>query len=178
MSSPSEATVPGSAAGELSGGGWCVRFEHRGDRYAHEILFGADGRQQVVYASIEGTPEDDWPASPPFQSLHFEHRPDGTQLALLVGMAGKSHWSASIELNASDRSLVFDVACRVRGSAGPLGSHYRATGTLARPSFEIDERAGSARLIEDVDATAIVAVDELKGEKARTVRWCYRLQMP
>ena len=97
-------------AGELR-----VRFTWQGDRFAHEVSVLNDGSWQPALASVEGTPQDDWPPSPPFQSLHIEHREDGRTLALLVGMAGKSHWSASIEIDAEARAVLFDVACRLRG---------------------------------------------------------------
>jgi len=75
--------------------------------------------------SIEGSPADEWPASPPLQSLHCEALPDGSHVALLVGMAGRGHWSASIGPQANDSRLVFDMACRASQFSGQVGTGYR-----------------------------------------------------
>ncbi|MBI3836572.1 MAG: hypothetical protein HY288_01385 [Planctomycetia bacterium] len=77
----------------LEGGGLGVRFAFRDDRYAHEISLTDGSRWIPILMSVEGSPLDDWPASPPLQSLHLDSRPGNRQLALLVGMAGHSHWS-------------------------------------------------------------------------------------
>src|SRR5437016_1791687 len=75
-----------------------VEFTWRGDRFGQVISFvGPDGRVQPLLESIEGTASDDWPPSPPLQSLSIEKLSDGRSAALFVGMAGGSHWSASVE---------------------------------------------------------------------------------
>ncbi len=83
-----------------------------------------------MLASEEGSDQDEWPPSPPLQQLHVEDRAGGGRVALLVGMAGQSHWSLSVEALPALRQLVFDAACRLGGSAdsrsGRLGSGYRA----------------------------------------------------
>src|SRR5436190_4759521 len=73
-----------------------AEFIWHGDRFAHIIsLVNPHGDIQPLLESIEGTTADDWPSSPPLQSLSVEKLPDGRPVALLVGMAGGSHWSAS-----------------------------------------------------------------------------------
>lgn len=95
-----------------------------GDRFTHRVY--AAGADVLLLASWEGEPDEVWPSSPPLQELHLETRPGGRELALLVGMAGHSHWSLSAELDAAAETLTFDVACRVRGPSGSLGSRYRS----------------------------------------------------
>lgn len=102
-----------------------VEFTRQGDRIGHCVLVLVGGEWQEVLRSVEGTSDQDWPLSPPLKDLHFESRDGGVQLALLVGMAGKSHWSASIELDAIAQRLTFDVACRVRSAPDWLGSAYQ-----------------------------------------------------
>ena len=103
-----------------------VVFHWQADRFGHSIcLLEAGGTHLPLLESIEGLPPDDWPQSPPLQSLHCESLPDGTRVALLVGMAGKGHWSASIGPRADENRLVFDVACRASESGGQLGTSYR-----------------------------------------------------
>ena len=104
-----------------------VEFVWRGDRYAHVISVAHDsGKIEPLLESLEGTPADDWPPSPPLQNLHRETLPNGRPALLLVGAAGRSHWSASIEAVPDEPALAFDVACRHSGAAGWLGSRYRA----------------------------------------------------
>jgi hypothetical protein len=163
----------------LESGDLRVRFVWLGDRYGHEVLVRRGEPWYLAASSEEGTPMEAWPASPPFQSLHIEDREDGRTLALLVGMAGKSHWSASIEIEnrAGEPACVsFDVACRVRaGEAGPLGSTYRlqngAGGTL---KLELGGRFGPAKLETTGERNAVIA-EMAAREEAQTVRWDYRL---
>ena len=92
-------------------------------RLARRSLRPRDFRRQSIAAksrplleSIEGTATDDWPPSPPLQSLSIETLPDGRRVALLVGMAGRSHWSASIEAVASAPSLSSTSPAATRSS--------------------------------------------------------------
>jgi hypothetical protein len=55
--------------------------------------------------------------------LHVETRPAGN-VALLVGMSGRSHWSASVEIADHGAEAVFDMACRAPEAPEWLGSHY------------------------------------------------------
>jgi hypothetical protein len=113
-------------------------FVWSGDRYAQRLVVTDDGQEQFCFESLEGAPGEAWPPSPALQQLSFQPGVSGGQCALLVGMAGKSHWSLSVETNES--SLVFDVACRVQESPERLRSTYRGcekigTGTFATTDF-------------------------------------------
>ena len=110
---------------QLSSPGLRVEFTRVLDRIGHRVLVAVGDGWREVLNSIEGTSEQDWPASPPLKDLHFEPRDGGVQLALLVGMAGKSHWSASLELNPQAEQLTFDMACRVRVLPEWLGNSYQ-----------------------------------------------------
>ena len=79
--------------------------------------------------SVEGSASDDWPASPPLQNLSIEELAPGRRAALLVGMAGRSHWSASIEPVPGQAALLFDVACRTSDSDVSLGSRIACSAT-------------------------------------------------
>jgi hypothetical protein len=110
----------------LEAGRWHVAFVRHGDRFGHEISWRcADGVLHVLGTSLEGAGDEDWPASPPLQELHFERRSADLSVALLVGMAGSSHWSLVVEAHAARECLVFEAACRVHGTPGLLGSRYR-----------------------------------------------------
>ena len=109
-----------------------IDFFKLGDRFGHRLSvvlrdeYG--GETPIPLAeSVEGPPDDPWPPSPPLQSLSMEKLPDDQTAALLVGMAGRSHWSASIVTNDFDaRMLKFDLACRCQAIPGSIGSEYQA----------------------------------------------------
>lgn len=119
---PSAATDIRDAA-ILRAGGLAVMFERRGDRIAHRIVIVDQAGERLLLESVEGTPDDPWPPSPALQEGRIESAA-GRGVAMLVGMAGKSHWSVSIEADAERESLTFDVACRIKQSAEWLGSIY------------------------------------------------------
>jgi hypothetical protein len=106
-----------------------VEFVWRGDRFGHVIsLVDADGARPLL-ESVEGSLADAWPPSPPLQSLTIETRQADSRVALLVGMAGRSHWSASIEALPDRAELRFDMACRHTELPAWLGSSYAWQGS-------------------------------------------------
>ncbi len=180
--------VPTLRAGELE-----VRFVRHADRVGHEIWLRANTDWQPVLISSEGTPQEDWPASPPLQSAAVEQREPGAPLALLVGMAGKSHWSASVVPDAASDRLQFELATRVRvNQIAFLGSTYRlAPGWSAQPSGPLPGRV-VLRSSERPDVRVVVEIADgfppmtlnLEGERLTiaadqcaavpaTLRWGY-----
>ena len=154
-------------AGELK-----IGFEQRGDRWRHwiEIQVADTPRGFVRLESIECLPADAWPSSPPLQSIHIEQRPHDVVVALLVGMAGTSHWSLSVEVDPGASTASFDAACRTRGDAASLRSTYRiCQGTMPDRVKTVHEtslvRTGSDELCFQ---PALVESDGV-----RTVRWGY-----
>lgn len=121
-----------------------VEFFKSGDRYAHRLVAVLldDGGGETVVAlaeSVEGASDDPWPPSPPLQSLSIEELTLDRTAALLVGMAGRSHWSASVEAEFPPRPFVgalrFQLACRISSVPDRLGSTYRiAPGIMMRES--------------------------------------------
>lgn len=180
--------------GWLRGGDLAVRFAWRGDRFGHELgVLDGDACLPIV-RSLEGTPLDDWPASPALQSLDLNSGPAANTLALLVGMAGKSHWSASVEVHGEE--LRFDIACRRRPhDLGWLGSTYVALGTPQlqdRRTARITVAGGAAKSAQMVitldeqfpETRWEVAGDRLRvvpaaaaTQVAQTVRWGYRVAL-
>jgi hypothetical protein len=102
-----------------------VVFYRSGDRYAHrvETFDAANNEWHTTLESLEGEPGDEWPPSPPFQQLHVERRPTG-MIVFLIGMAGRTHWSAAVEVGADRQSIQFDVAARAQLPPKKLGSEY------------------------------------------------------
>ncbi|MBX3414615.1 MAG: hypothetical protein KF708_18150 [Pirellulales bacterium] len=182
----------------LTAGRWQVAFMRRGDRFGHEIRWLAPpAAPRVLLVSREGAAEEDWPASPPLQELHLEQRGDDLSVALLVGMAGTSHWSLVVEAHAREERLVFDAACRLRAAPAHLGSHYRLSADqelAARvhgrefrlsgggPAWSLVSEplhdAPEVSLVYD-EARRELALPLAGGEIARPQTWCwrYRLQL-
>ena len=108
------------------GVGLQLRFRWVHDRFAHQISLVAGADVVPLLQSLEQSDADPaWPTSPPLQQLHLEDRPDGPA-AMLVGMAGRSHWSMSVECRTATIRLKFDVACRLhQRPASPLGCRYQ-----------------------------------------------------
>jgi len=170
-----------------------IEFTRHGDRFAHRVLVidtaTTDAARFVpLLDSREGTADDDWPASPPWQEVHCERRAGGVHVALVVGKAGRCHWSASFELDPAG-SLSVDVACRAAAAANWLGSTYgihgpveiespRAAVRLAEPWILQPDASDAACTIERCDQPrSLVLRPEIDpaGAWPRTIRWKYRI---
>jgi hypothetical protein len=177
---------------DSAGNGLRVTFFWRVDRYAHRIERIEGGVAVPLIDSIEGSDLDRWPSSPPLQQLSIENLPDGRTVALLVGMAGSSHWSLTAERDANDIALLFDVACRVKEEGAVLGSAYRSLvwnelaeggvllhrpGGIGRPvvmePIFVDLNSPPPRLEADAGAMRLRVDGEIAS--SQTVRWKYRV---
>jgi hypothetical protein len=159
----------------LNADGWGLEltFWIEANRCAHRLAAIDGTRRVVLLESIEGTADDLWPPSPPWQQVNapFAARRSSGKLAsekrasgklasgklatgnhampsaMLVGAAGASHWSASVEGVGSEwtqteegqnlspmevagceqlpaTGLLFDVACRAKSQPERLSSTY------------------------------------------------------
>ena len=183
---------PATMIQSLDEQGWGLRAvffrpQSAQDRWGHVIatVGPSPGGENVTarLVSHEGAGRDGWPLSPPLQSLAIERRPEGA-VALLVGMAGQSHWSASFEALA-DRRLKIDIACRLGAGAGEsrLGSRYAANAAPVAPSpgrVALD-LSGKRQLliafgpeIEEKVASDSVFLG-VRGTTKQPVRWQYEL---
>lgn len=162
----------------LEADGLRVVFFKQGDRYAHRVEWFDDvhGAWTVAVESLEGTPDDPWPPSPPFQQLHVEERPTG-RVILLVGMAGRTHWSAAVEVAADCKAITFDIATRVQVRPQRLGSAYHREGkTLAEAPHDIVLRSTSTakrqplQIMPDVEAI-VPGTIAWKYEISHDTRW-------
>jgi hypothetical protein len=172
-----------------------IAFDHLGDRFGHAVIIAgnaapiasaaagpsADSRplEGFQLVSVEGTPEESWPASPALQQQlsgegHF------AEAALLLGMAGSSHWSLAAQVD-QDGNVVIEVACRLKQKPVWLGSTYQLprnvraewrSDELAEEALEVrlHGRRGSARVwIEPLEGrqTAIELLAEAVGGSAK-----------
>lgn len=121
-----------------------VEFERRGGRFIHSVGWSdSDAR----WRSLEAEPEEPWPSSPPLQDLLLQEQPSGATVALLVGQAGKSHWSLSVEPLAEAGAFRFDVACRVQAPPPRLGSGYQVgPGLIIAEAGTLAKNRGTTRI--------------------------------
>jgi hypothetical protein len=150
-----------------------IEFVWSGDRYGHRIL-GSSSKPECLLTSIEGRSNEKWPSSSPLQSLHIESRPGGGRIAMLVGMAGRSHWSMSVEADVAGNRFLFDVACRIAEVPSWLGSSYDAAigADAAFLPIQIEPLASAILQLED-GRRAIIVAPFSEGTFPRTVRWRY-----
>ena len=179
------------------GRGLRVTWLRDGDRYGHEIAVVVGSTATVCLRAELGRDRDPWPASPPLQQSSRETAAGGRMKALFLGMAGKSHWSQSIETeDAGPPALTFDVACRVQRPPQWLGSTYRATGALSAISAScvrlaiaqgldvtltaltgsLPEHAAPCSWVVDGSQLALVA-ERAPPQLPATVRWGYRIAL-
>lgn len=152
-----------------------MEFIWSGDRYGHRI-FGSSSESECFLTSIEGRSDEKWPSSSPLQSLHIEDRPGGARIAMLVGMAGRSHWSMSVESDVAGNHFLFDVACRIAEVPSWLGSSYAVSlgAQAAEWPFQIEPLAPATLQLES-GSRAIILAPLSEGTFPRTVRWRYAI---
>ncbi len=91
-------------------------------RFGHQICVrGSDDWIEVI-STIEDEGTDDWPSSPPIRQTDV-HAAADAPIWFGLGMAGRSHWSASIE--PTERGIRIEFACRLSGRPGWIGVTYR-----------------------------------------------------
>jgi hypothetical protein len=105
------------------GVGLFVGFARRLDRVGHVVSLVEGEKCTPLFASLEGDDQDDWPPSPPLQEVHIEKR-DKNLVAMLVGMAGDSHWSVAMDPMAGGVGITVAVACRLKQHPVQIGSRY------------------------------------------------------
>ncbi len=163
-----------------------VRFVRRGDRWTHAIEASDANGLLWRLESIEGAANEAWPSSPPLQSLQWHTPAQKEPVALLVGMAGSSHWSATIA--ADGNRLLFDIACRLSAQPVSLGSSYRLSGPAGQPLRLIaSQRTIQLLSLASADAppgTVIsdngritARIDDPRANLPRTVRWQYAVSI-
>lgn len=170
---------------DTDGLGLRVVFFWSSDRYAHRIEV-LDGKvPSVLMESREGDGQDQWPLSSPLQQLSVENRPDDNQVALLVGMAGQSHWSASVTADSKECSLLFEIACRTKDSLATLLNSYYVNADMQPiaaddnliqwPQVELSSNLGTIQLAPS-NETVQVRARTTAVDRLTTVQWSYKLK--
>ena len=152
----SEPGTKQQAAIRLRAGATEVVFLREHDRWRHDVALGNGSRLESVEGPAAPACDPRWPASPVFTEVS---RVDiaGRPAILGVGLAGRSHFSASVTIHPTlPDSLLFEIACRLHEPPGPLGSTYT-------------QEDGSTVRAEPADAPAT------DPGLPRTVEWRYTI---
>lgn len=147
-----------------------IEFSWSSDRWRHELTLNGVESPRPLLRSVEGQDQSDWPDSPPLQELN-QHSVDDREAILGVGMAGKSHWSASINRELRGGELNLELACLARsydaaaavGQRPFVGSTYHVHEAA---SIEMNQAGGAALTLDGF---------VLKVEPARGDGWQSRM---
>jgi hypothetical protein len=155
-----------------------LEFAWRGDRFGHSLaLVPARGAEPLALAeSSEGSAAEAWPPSPPLVSLSVEDLVGGRRAALLVGMAGRSHWSASALALPREGAFLFDVACRPGAAPAALTSTYELT-AAGRHCLQVEADESVGGQMEIAASRLVVSAREQDLQAGKTVRWKYRIAL-
>jgi hypothetical protein len=158
------------------------------DRFSHQVEWCDGDRDIVLLKSLEGNPDESWPLSPPFQQVEPHSIGDGTKSLLAIGLAGTSHWSASVEQVGKDRlenesRIRIDVACRMKSRAPMLGSTYdyfegaslQSTdrGLLLKSVPDVALQVATSGQITQSGRSLTIAPLQIPAENPATARWVY-----
>ena len=176
---------------DACGAGVRVAFYRHERRVAHRIALVSSAEVQWVLSSVEGDSREAFPPSPPLQQLAIEKLDGGRTAVLLLGMAGRGHWSVSVESRPSERAVRFDVACRARvvDQAG-LHSVYQMLApwqlSASADTAELIGHCGCVRLAASPDAGCLTTLNVQAGHLvvgpqrlggSSTHRWRYELML-
>lgn len=182
-------------AGPVAGRHLRLDLYWTGDRYGQQLRWQEGDRTLASAESVEGDGDQRWPPSPPWQQVVSHHAATpNSQAWLAVGMAGTSHWSASLELGEHEPWIRWDIGCRVRERPSWLGHRLlvRTSETDSRPSGLSPGGALTQCLVLEPHDSARVCVaqqsDEAAGISLRlepelprlpaTVRWRLHVRFP
>jgi len=164
--------------------GFSLAWHQHGDRYFYSVAWGlGDVRVDPVLRTVEDSQafgdEIGSLVGPPLQQVHRS----SDRVWLAVGMAGKNHWSLSIEVSVD--TVIFDVACRLREPT-PLGSLFEtdwpnlawkpdgpnASARYGDRLFRLQPDSAVCRIDKQ---HLVLAVSEPVSVLPTTVRWKYSL---
>ncbi len=150
-----------------TGSGLALTFEWCDDRWAHAVEVVLNGEPAAALRSLEDDIHADWPASPPFQQLSIELLEGRGRVGFLVGMAGKNHWSGSVEALPRERALVFDIACRTNAAQG-CNEHFLGSSYAAELPFHLQD--GACEMMRNQSSRLLFSAEALPGEAAQICR--------
>ena len=166
MSAPSVVEVLDDA-----GCGVRAEFYFVNDRFHHTLFRVKAGALISSLESVEGSPTDDFPPSPPFSELHQQD-----ETLFLTGATVTGHWSMSVQ--PIDRVLLFDIACRVKQHPTWLGSTYQPAETNEHHdilNIELLPDADCQLQLDENSQLALGCSTPSEVKAPVTYRWRYRV---
>ena len=131
-----------AAPNQPASGAACHRPDRRRIHLERRSLGASDHHRRgdhldVVRRAVPPANDPRWPASPVLVELSRVSVPRGDaaggQAIVGVGLAGRSHFSASIAPDPHDAGVIrFEIACRLHEPPGWIGSAYRQGDRLFR----------------------------------------------
>lgn len=97
-----------------------LSFRHVRDRWQHCLSVRNHDVWSPLLTSVEGSPTDGVPPSPPLQDLRFEQLADEVFEFQLLGQSGKGVYSAAVRYDGGAGSVDFDLCVRGRSREMPL----------------------------------------------------------
>lgn len=176
------------------GVGLFVGFSRRLDRVGHVVSLVEGDHCTPLFASLEGDDQEDWPTSPPLQEVHIENR-GGSLVAMLVGMAGDSHWSVAMDPLAGEVGIMVAVACRIKQHPVRICSRYGSIWETTGPEVDREGRliwqVGKRRIAVEVVSLPEFPTPETPSDAAgfeinasvdeapfpKTIQWRYRVRL-
>ena len=152
-------------------------FDQYGDRYSHQIELIDGDQSTLVLRSVEDDSTSNSPASGPLQELHVHQQTEGSHALMLVGKAGKNHWSLCVTADAPTNAIIFDAACRVREPVPFLGAVYDKKVASSAICVEVIDIVDGqpATIHNEHDRLIIKATCESKPPA--TIRWMYHISL-
>jgi hypothetical protein len=108
----------------IAAGRTVVEFTWDGDRWRHSVTVADRLVADSVEGGVDTAADPRWPASPVLVEVSLAGPADRPAL-LAVGLAGRSHFAASVAGAAEPDTLLFEIACRLHEPPIWLGSTYR-----------------------------------------------------
>ena len=146
-----------------------LEFAKSDDRWLNLWILVSGDNEFEIMTSVEGTPEQNWPPSPPLQDVNVHELPNGSAI-LGVGMAGKSHWSASLagitENPEQTQFIRCEWAClskdeQDRATAkAKLGSCFSVSS-----GFAFQQTGDRTEILSKDDQKAILTIEPIVGSQ-------------
>lgn len=188
----SNAATPISHRLNSDDGKLSIAFHWRKDRYDHVIALVNGAKNQSLYRSVNGSIDEDWPASPAIQQLSTETI-EGKTTVLGVGCCGSSHFSVSVQpatTRDGSEAIRFEWAVRLSKELSQteidaiegfwLGTTYLAAKSRDpwRPNiayqFEAMDNAAFEMTKQEIQTN--YCLRPLQTADQRTIQWSYFVQ--
>jgi hypothetical protein len=162
---------------ELQAGATRLVFRWHADRWSHALapapVSGQESAAHAEWASLDGAwPADGdprWPASPVLVELSRLPGHGAAATIVGVGMAGRSHYSASVGRDPLVADAVrFEIACRLHDGPGWLGSTYRVIDGQGPRLVRIEAACSSGPLPRTVEWSYSIGPQGIFGLRGAT----------